>query len=118
MYEQGASAPVGYGNIGALNGGMQSARAVDYDTPTTTQAPGSLGSAAAETQKLLHMLHEEISGLDQRLSPVLRPTPPEANGGGKAAPSGSQLAELLTRFNAELTGAVQRIRSIHNRVDL
>lgn len=65
-------------------------------------------------------LTELVSRLEQKLSPVTLPEPPQVNDNIKSVemPSQTQLGESLHAVSVRLHGVYRRIQSIIERVDL
>lgn len=79
---------------------------------------GKIGQGLLEQERLLGTLHEELSALEQRLDPLLRPNLPATT--AKCAPQAtpSPIAQGLERFNGDTHRAIQRVRELAARIDL
>lgn len=82
---------------------------------------GQIAEQVEEASRLIQALHQELEGLELRISGALRPSPPSPSGGGtdKAnRPVMSSHAELLVGLNLGLSMAIERARSMAARADL
>lgn len=88
-----------------------------------TQRPdtkrGEITARREATDKLLHELNEEISGLNGTFAPVLRAVPAAASGGSNALPtSGVELVDFLEGVNDRLRYLMAEVRSLRDRCEL
>lgn len=101
---------------------LAGASAARKDCATVTvagQTMGRITEAHEAARKLAEFLHNEISLLEARLSPVLRPQMPiGGNGAEKARNEPSALGASLEQLNAAISEAINRVQNISGRVDL
>ena len=72
-------------------------------------------------EKMLEMLHQSISNLENRLETVLTPQPPTVSGVDKAAspaPVASYVNNRLAILQVVLVEAIRRIESLSGRVEV
>lgn len=100
----------------------------DWGGPVNAKPPGLLGdrngrSEIAEqmenTDKGLAVLHQSIDPLEQRLAPVLFGGVSERSPTVAGAPACStQVATYLAQHNQRLSGAIDRLRTLADRIGL
>lgn len=105
----------GYGIGGGVLQGYDAEK-----TMAVEQSPqGALSRAIEMNQKLLHLLHEQISTVEARASAFMRPDGPRPGADTANPPrvSGSPLSEAVLGINGQLETAVERLRVIASRFD-
>lgn len=82
--------------------------------------PAGICSEIEGMEKSIAELHEVISGLESRLTPVTRPATPMAENNSRNLPESNQsgLLDRIQRQVAAIRGASARISNLHSRVDL
>lgn len=102
----------------------------NYEPQTTTLTSANIKMQPVETQsaitscrevteKYLHLLAEEISGLSGTFGPVLRSRPPQAeNAPTEKAMSSCELVEFLNGINSRINYLVDEVRSLRDRCEL
>ena len=79
---------------------------------------GAVGVELGKLDSALNGLHEVISELDKRVSPILLQQPDSATAEKPAMQSGSPLANALNNKASSIDGAKNRIISILKKIDL
>lgn len=81
---------------------------------------GNVHAAMMETDKLSQMLHERLDILEQRFSPVLRPSPPKATGQQASVPQPvrSGLADAIAMQNSRLASIIGHVEDLLDRCDI
>lgn len=80
--------------------------------PQTTRATSPIGDALDELQCQGNLLHETISRLEDKLSPVIAPRPTTANGEGVDRAGGSTVMGILHERILMVRAARQRIEAL------
>jgi hypothetical protein len=104
----------------ALGGVAIQARDYDSDAPAPPAPLGRVSRELAEQDKLLTLLHTQISTLETQLQVMLRPSSPspDASGTGKSEAQPSETAMTVMRANDGLRSAAARLRELQARIDI
>lgn len=87
--------------------------------PQVTAARPTLHSFIAEHDRLLVSLHDAVTDLSSRMTPIMSPRPEQGGGGDKHPGSAySDLAREMERQNYALSEAISRIRDLSENIDL
>lgn len=86
---------------------------------TPKESIGHVAEGVSEQERLLMLLHEELSQLESRLIPVCRPMPSTTgNSAATPAPVRSPLGEMFARHVAGLNDVIARVRGLTAALDL
>jgi hypothetical protein len=106
---------MGYGNGGAFGEATQAGYA-----PAVSNSPREpmIARETLRLEKLVDALHQGISELDARLSPVLMPESPQGIGKDNAPMPSVPMAQALASMADRVAQACQRLQSLNSRVEL
>jgi hypothetical protein len=114
MYGNGQDARA----YGVANGGGAVGMAATPMNVQTARMP-MVSQQVEALGKSTEVIHQLISQLEDRLSAVLMPTPPEGNQAREGRPHpGVALAAGLMEINARVESAVIRLNSLMQRVEV
>lgn len=89
--------------------------------PCDLDSPSRIRDGISRTEELLGDIHNAIDVIERRLDVVLQPTPPlpgAPTGVTKALPLGSHFLGRVVGLNDGFDAAVQRLRSLTQRVEV
>lgn len=102
--------------------GMQNANAAvgaGYSQITAAPTTPTVHSEISDNDKRIQQLHQRISELESRLSPLLRATPPQTNGVGGTDPAPwSAVVCALRKAGFEIEAADARLTELLSRLDV
>jgi hypothetical protein len=112
-----------YGNGGNVNQAMQAQSALgNYkDAGETNRMPGAVSMHTLEVHQGLAELARRVDALENALTPILTPEPPQTNasgGGTPPAPMRSSVADSLANAGSLVGHLIGRLERLTNRVEL
>lgn len=115
MFEGAQARVAGSLGPGLYPGLIQGGEAMETRAP----AAGSLPEVVSEQERLLSALTQELTDLENRVSPFARPVPPsgQVQGGNTPQPIMSPLAECIARHNSRLVVLIDSARALVRRID-
>lgn len=102
------------GGVGGVALGAQEGMPLDAPKRTPMLTQEFMG-----TEKRLEVLHDALTALEGRLSPIVQPEPPATPSANTSAPyPGVPLVAGLAMLNARIDGAIGRVRSLIDRLEV